>query len=40
MYFTKIKRNQNYGIIVFVENNFAVDSHEYGFVDAIFLKIS
>lgn len=36
MNFTKIKRNQNYCIIVFVKNIFAVDLHEYGFIEAIF----
>lgn len=30
MYYFKLKRNQNYGIIVFVKNNFSVDFNEYG----------
>jgi len=41
MYFTKIKRNQNDGIIVFIRNTLTiVNSFEYGFVEANFLKLS
>jgi len=31
MYHTKVKRNQNDGIIIFIKDNFSVDFNEYGY---------